>query len=122
MKTISRTCVALVLPLTLLWACGDSGDTGDGGTGANGTGATGTAANGTGGSLVMGGENSGTTGGTTNTGGTTSSGGTLASDLCGGDCVCDNGLDDDEDGLIDGLDPECTGPFDNDEGTFATGI
>lgn len=36
-------------------------------------------------------------------------------------CACDNGLDDDDDGLIDGLDPECTGARDNDEGTFGTG-
>ncbi len=45
-----------------------------------------------------------------------------AADLCGGDCACQNGLDDDGDGLVDGFDPECTSPFDNDEGTFATGI
>jgi len=36
--------------------------------------------------------------------------------------VCNNGDDDDGDGLIDGFDPECTGPADNDEATFATGI
>ena len=36
-------------------------------------------------------------------------------------CACDNGLDDDGDGLVDGLDPECTGAIDNDERTFATG-
>jgi hypothetical protein len=35
---------------------------------------------------------------------------------------CSNCLDDDGDGRIDGFDPECTGPFDNDEATFATGI
>jgi len=35
---------------------------------------------------------------------------------------CSNCLDDDGDGLIDGFDPQCTGPFDNDEGSFATGI
>ena len=37
-------------------------------------------------------------------------------------CQCNNGLDEDGDGLIDGLDPECTGPFDNDESSFATGL
>ena len=43
--------------------------------------------------------------------------------LCGSEpCQCDNAMDDDGDGLIDGLDPECTGPYDNDEATFATGI
>ena len=36
-------------------------------------------------------------------------------------CACDNGSDDDEDGLGDGLDPECTGPYDDDESSFATG-
>ncbi len=35
---------------------------------------------------------------------------------------CSNCLDDDGDGLIDGFDPQCTGPFDNDEGSFSTGI
>jgi hypothetical protein len=37
-------------------------------------------------------------------------------------CACDNGIDDDGDGLVDGADPECTGPYDDDEGSFATGI
>ncbi|HEX6242509.1 MAG TPA: hypothetical protein VFZ61_16465 [Polyangiales bacterium] len=37
-------------------------------------------------------------------------------------CQCDNGLDDDDDGLIDGFDPECTGPFDKDEGSFSIGV
>lgn len=36
-------------------------------------------------------------------------------------CACDNGVDDDADGLADGFDPECTGAFDHDERTFATG-
>jgi hypothetical protein len=36
--------------------------------------------------------------------------------------ACSNCIDDDGDGLIDGFDPECTGPLDNDEATFATGI
>lgn len=43
--------------------------------------------------------------------------------LCaGGNCACNNGLDDDNDGLTDGEDPECTGPYDDDERSFATGI
>lgn len=37
-------------------------------------------------------------------------------------CACDNGLDDDGDGLPDGQDTECTGPYDDDESSFATGI
>jgi len=35
---------------------------------------------------------------------------------------CTNCKDDDSDGLIDWMDPECTGPLDNDENSFATGI
>lgn len=35
---------------------------------------------------------------------------------------CSNCKDDDGDGRVDGFDPECTGPMDNDERTFATGI
>lgn len=43
--------------------------------------------------------------------------------LCGSaTCACADGEDNDGDGLSDGFDSECTGPFDNDEGTFATGI
>jgi hypothetical protein len=45
----------------------------------------------------------------------------------GGSCQegasqCNNCLDDDGDGAVDGFDPECTGPLDRDEGSFATGI
>jgi hypothetical protein len=47
----------------------------------------------------------------------------MAGSLCGTTgCACSDGKDNDGDGLIDGMDPECTGPFDNDEGSFATGI
>jgi hypothetical protein len=35
---------------------------------------------------------------------------------------CNNCLDDDNDGRIDGADIECTGALDNDESSFATGI
>lgn len=37
-------------------------------------------------------------------------------------CACSDGQDNDGDGVSDGFDSECTGPFDNDETTFATGI
>jgi hypothetical protein len=45
----------------------------------------------------------------------------------GGSCIagspqCSNCSDDDADGKIDGFDAECTGPLDNDESSFATGI
>jgi hypothetical protein len=36
-------------------------------------------------------------------------------------CACDDGIDNDQDGLVDGLDPECTGSYDDDEATLATG-
>jgi len=39
-----------------------------------------------------------------------------------GSAQCNNCVDDDTDGKIDGFDPECSGPLDNDEGSFATGI
>jgi hypothetical protein len=40
---------------------------------------------------------------------------------CGdGVCKCADGEDNDRDGLIDGADPECTTPIDDEEGTFAT--
>jgi hypothetical protein len=43
--------------------------------------------------------------------------------LCGDTpCECNNGVDDDGDGTVDGFDIECTGAIDNDERTFATGI
>jgi hypothetical protein len=128
--------LALLLPLCLAWACGSStsgvneGTAATGATGANGAGADGSGATsgsfGLGGDgLIIGGEGSlpGTGGTTGTTGGSVGSGGTLATDLCGdAGCICANGKDDDGDGLIDGFDPECTGPLDNDEGSFATGI
>jgi hypothetical protein len=41
--------------------------------------------------------------------------------LCGNSaCACANGRDDDGDELTDGMDPECTGPYDEDEASFAT--
>jgi len=35
---------------------------------------------------------------------------------------CSNGVDDDGDAMVDGFDPECTGPLDDREDSFATGI
>ena len=37
-------------------------------------------------------------------------------------CACNNGIDDDADGLPDMADPECVSAWDNDEGSLATGI
>jgi hypothetical protein len=146
MTKASFGCLAILVPLSLMWACGsstDGGDTSNGEAGASGSvaGADGSGADGSGASattggtsLDLGGEGNlggvgsgtgGSSGGTlTGTGGTVlGGGGTTATDLCGdAGCVCSNGIDDDEDGLADGFDPECTGPYDNDESSFATGI
>jgi len=43
--------------------------------------------------------------------------------MCGNAaCQCNNGIDDDGDGVVDGFDTECTGALDDDESSFATGI
>lgn len=98
---------------------GSSGASGSGGS-ASGQGGSGTGSTSNGGS---GGTSSGSGG--ANLGGQSLSGvdGSVVTQICGGSgCGCSNGIDDDGDGQIDGFDTECTGPLDNDEGTFATGI
>jgi hypothetical protein len=63
------------------------------------------------------------TGGGGTGGGLLDGGQTVGVDAAGiGDAQCSNGLDDDNDGLPDYLDPECVGPLDDDESSFATGI
>lgn len=89
---------------------GDGNDAGDGSGADSGTGGSGNSDGGTGSA----------NGGANATGSTTGAG--TAGTIGTGTTACDNGKDDDGDGLVDGFDPECTGPFDNDEGTFATGI
>ena len=124
----SAACLVLCLwaPLSLVWACGSSTETGNGSaTGAqNGAGAS-SGSDGVGGDSMLSFGGSSTLGGALSNGGSggTTIGGTTATELCGdAGCTCSNGNDDDGDGLIDGFDPECTGAFDNDEGSFATGI
>ncbi|MFZ5892387.1 MAG: hypothetical protein ACOY0T_15110 [Myxococcota bacterium] len=94
---------------------GTSGKATNGGIGNSG----GTGSSMAGGSATAG--DTGNNGGTSSTSGggssTAGTGGAIA-----GAAACDNGKDDDGDGFIDGFDGECTGPLDNDEGTFATGI
>jgi hypothetical protein len=100
----------------------DGGPTGSGSAGgAEGSGGS---SSGSGGSTGNGGgaNGGGATGGF---GGQTLGGldGSVVTQICGGEgCACSNGKDDDGDGQIDGFDTECTGPLDNDEGSFATGI
>jgi hypothetical protein len=50
----------------------------------------------------------------------TGSGGTSVSSI--GQTQCNDGIDNDGDGKIDYDDPECLGPLDNDESSFANGI
>lgn len=47
----------------------------------------------------------------------------VGSVLCdGAPCACNDGIDNDNDGLTDLDDPECVSSWDNDEGSLATGI
>ena len=120
MKMLSKTCLALILPLSLVWACGSSSEVGnDSNAGASSTGASAS-----GGSLNLGGDGAvlggDGAGATSATGGTlTGGGGTLTGTggiVATGTTACSDGKDNDGDDLIDGFDPECTGPADNDEG------
>ncbi len=84
------------------------------GSGGAGSGAT----NGDGGADVSGDGGTADDPGTAPPSGGVNTGGSTAIDSA----ACSNGVDDDGDGLTDGMDPECTGATDEDEGTFATGI
>jgi hypothetical protein len=112
---------------------GGGGASGNGGAGAGSggggaTGSGGSATTGGGGSATTGGGGSTTTGGgggATGSGGTTTTGtgGSSGTPTCNPNGPqCFNCKDDDGDGFIDAADPECTGPLDNDESSFATGI
>ena len=73
------------------------------------------------------GSNTDANGGNGDGGGGTGDGGFVSDAPFGGGCTpggaqCSNCVDDDGDMRIDGFDLECTGPLDNDEKTFATGI
>jgi hypothetical protein len=104
---------------------GNAGATGNGkggkgnGGGADGTGDPGAAGNGGPGSAGNGGPGTAGSGGPGTAG---ASGKGSAVSCAPGASQCNDGKDNDGDGLVDALDPECSGPCDNDEGTFATGI
>ncbi len=136
--SIQSHCLFLILVSAGLAACSGGGESssasasgGDGsadgisadqstsssdGTGGGGSGS---GVSGSGGSSAADGSTSGSSDADL-TGVTTSGPDPLA--LCGGTCQCNNGIDDDGDGKVDGFDEECTGSADDDEGTFATGI
>jgi hypothetical protein len=92
-----------------------AGSTGKGGATATGiAGATGVAGAGVGG---------GTAGSTTGGGGTVGGASGFAGGIAVGTSQCSDGIDNDGDGRVDvGQDPECVGPLDNDESSYATGI
>lgn len=118
-----------------LAGCGSSSpashDGTGGGTAAGGSTGAGGSGHGSGGSTTAGGSGHGaggtgaggsgvSTGGAIGTGSGGAAGGGVISKV--GVTQCNDGIDNDGDGKIDLADPECTGPYDNDEGTFATGI
>jgi hypothetical protein len=96
---------------------GSGGVTGSGSGGVTGSGSGGVTGSGSGG--VTGSGSGGVTG--SGSGGATGAGGTSGGCNPNGP-ACNNCRDDDGDGKIDAEDPECIGPLDNDESTFATGI
>jgi hypothetical protein len=108
MRTSNLASLIVTLGTTLfLVACGSSGGGGNNGDGGN--------VDGDGGAIVDAG------------GVDFSDADPLAPDAGPGGCVatgpqCNNCIDDDEDGQIDGFDIECTGLIDDDESGFATGI
>jgi hypothetical protein len=139
MRTYRLGHLALFLTTALIGCSGstDNGLTGhrsgngDGGpgTGSNsGSGATGSdsggsegngASSGVGGASGATGANGGAAG--KGTAGTAGAAGNIGK-IPIGTTQCSDGKDNDGDKLIDSADPECTGPLDNDESSFATGI
>ncbi|HET9932857.1 MAG TPA: hypothetical protein VFQ35_19270 [Polyangiaceae bacterium] len=69
-------------------------------------------------SLGQGGRNSGSGGSSASSGGGANAAGSGTAAVT----ACNDGLDNDGDGFVDGFDPECTGAADNDESSYATGI
>lgn len=125
--------LGLVAIATLTLACSDDTAGGNANNAANNTANNATANNTTNNTNLDGGANNG--GGDSGSG--SDSGVTTDADipdlpfeindagqvLCGDTpCACSDGIDNDGDGQVDGFDIECTGPFDNDEDSFATGI
>ena len=114
---------------------GGAGGAGTGGSSTAGSGAAGTSAGGssagggaTGGSSAGGSSAGGASSGGSNAGGSSAGGaaggtpdGSAGTAGCG-TTQCTNCVDDDGDGLIDAADPQCTGPADDDERSYGTGI
>ena len=108
MRTHSRLLLSVAFALLNAAGCGDDGGGGDSGDNPGNDGGSG---NGDGGNGPLADAGPRTYGDATP----------------GGPCEpeeaqCGNCIDDDGDDFIDGDDPQCAGPLDNDEATFATGI
>lgn len=105
---------AVAVPLTLACSSSDSGSSGGEGAGAS-VGGSG-----------LGGGGAGNTGGQGGTDGGYGGNITVGEEgtfYCGEVlCQCSDGIDNNEDGLIDGFDPYCVAPWDNDELSFETGV
>jgi hypothetical protein len=98
----------------------NAGSVGDGGSG-DGAG-DGKGGGGTGGSGTAGTSGQDASGGASGAGADGGTGPAAALGCAVATAQCSNGIDDDKDGKIDGLDEACVGPCDNDESSFATGI
>jgi hypothetical protein len=92
---------------------------GSGGATGSGTGVSAGGNIGTGSGGSVGGTSGVGSGGST---GTSAIGGSASAGCPVNPSACTDGIDNDGDGMTDALDSECSGPCDNDEGTFATGI
>lgn len=100
-----------------------SGASSNGGNGRGGNGTSGAGGAGTSGAGGAGTSGAGGTSGTPNAGGSGATGPIVdGGRVTFGSTQCTDGNDNDGDGLIDARDPECTGPLDDDEGSYATGI
>jgi hypothetical protein len=136
-RTAGLICLALMLGSQGCSGDDDAGDASRGGRGGSGNAGDGSGGDGTAGDGTAGDGSGGITGPMVD-GGMVSQptdpgnptgildGGFVIPDellLCNGvACQCADGMDNDGDGVADGFDVECTGPADDDEGTFATGI
>jgi hypothetical protein len=128
MRTIQRftlLTLALGAPMFVAAACSSSSETTD--TGSTGSLTGSGAGSGAGGLSGAGGATTGSaSGGNTGTGGGsyTGSGGvpTQIATCQGKTYQCGDLVDNDNDGLIDSQDPDCLGPCDNTEGSYAGGI
>ncbi|NUP13486.1 MAG: hypothetical protein HOW73_46200, partial [Polyangiaceae bacterium] len=124
--TSTRTSVLLFVGFALAASFGgcscDDGEEDDNGGGAAGGGTTTmTGGSGGNGAAAAGGGGSASTGGG-NTGGSTVTPPTTIAECQGHVYQCGDLIDNDSDGLLDTVDPDCLGPCDNTEDSYYGGI